>query len=106
MKGFILAAGFSLAAFLLGACKPGGTEANKPAAPVASSTPAPAPDAITADPAHYKVLFENDAARLIRISYPPGAKSVMHNHPAGCGIFIVDQRFKFTSQPGEDQNVE
>jgi len=35
-------------------------------------------------------------ARLLRIKYPAGAKSVMHNHPAGCGIFLVDQKFKLT----------
>src|SRR5207237_6323016 len=55
-----------------------------------------AQDAVTADPSHYIVLFENDMARLLRIKYPAGAKSVMHNHPAGCGIFLVDQKFKLT----------
>lgn len=73
-------------------------------APPSNATAAPAPpDAVTADAAHYSVLFENDAARVIRIKYPAGAKSVMHTHPAGCGIFLVDQKFRFTEASGEAQ---
>ena len=29
------------------------------------------PDAVTADPRHYRVAFENDVARFIRASYGP-----------------------------------
>ena len=43
-------------------------------------------DAVTADPARYSVLFENDLARLIRVKYPRGTRSVMHSHPAGCAM--------------------
>jgi hypothetical protein len=42
------------------------------------STTALAEDAITADPDHYVVEFENDKVRIIRIKYGPGEKSVMH----------------------------
>src|SRR5206468_7048955 len=81
-------------------------DTNKSATPSATATPAPAPDAISADPGHYTVVSENDIARLLRIKYPAGAKSVMHHHPAGCGIFLADQTFKFTMQAGGDQTVE
>jgi hypothetical protein len=64
------------------------------------------PDAVTADPARYSVLFENDVARLIRVKYPRGAKSVMHSHPAGCAIFYKDSRFKMTTPTGESQTFE
>ena len=37
------------------------------------------PDAVTADPKHYRVAFENDVARFIRARYGPGEKSVMHD---------------------------
>jgi hypothetical protein len=63
-------------------------------------------DAVTADPARYSVLFENDVARLIRVKYPRGAKSVMHSHPAGCAIFYKDSRFKMTAPTGESQTLE
>src|SRR5262245_23592688 len=66
----------------------------------AQATPA---DAVTADPAHYTVLFENDVARLIRVKYPRGTKSVMHSHPAGCAIFYKDSKFKMVSPTNESQ---
>ena len=58
-----------------------------------SGTDAPIeyPDAVTADPNHYSVEFENAAARLIRITYGPGESSVMHRHPPNCAIFLRDQ---------------
>nr|NIR51506.1 hypothetical protein [candidate division KSB1 bacterium]NIS26908.1 hypothetical protein [candidate division KSB1 bacterium]NIT73741.1 hypothetical protein [candidate division KSB1 bacterium]NIU27639.1 hypothetical protein [candidate division KSB1 bacterium]NIU94275.1 hypothetical protein [candidate division KSB1 bacterium] len=40
-----------------------------------------AQDATKVDPKHYKVEFENDQVRVLRISYGPGEKSVMHEHP-------------------------
>jgi quercetin dioxygenase-like cupin family protein len=64
------------------------------------------PDAVAADPARYSVLHENDLARLIRVKYPRGAKSVMHSHPAGCAIFYKNAKFKMTMPTGESQTVE
>ena len=63
-------------------------------------------DAVAADPARYSVLYENDVARLIRVKYPRGAKSVMHSHPASCAIFYKDSRFKMTAPTGESQTLE
>ena len=54
------------------------------------------PDAVTADPAHYRIAFENDVARFIRASYAPGDKSPMHRHLPGCTIFLTDQTMNFT----------
>jgi hypothetical protein len=58
------------------------------------------PDAVTADPTHYAVSFENDVARFIRVRYGPGEKSVMHRHLPGCVIFLTDQTFDFTIPDG------
>ena len=58
------------------------------------------PDAVTADPRHYRVAFENDVARFIRASYGPGEKSVMHRHLPGCTIFLTDQTMNFTIPDG------
>jgi hypothetical protein len=59
------------------------------------------PDAVAADPARYSVLYENDLALMIRVTFPAGAKSVMHSHPAGCAIFYKDAQLKTTSPTGE-----
>jgi quercetin dioxygenase-like cupin family protein len=64
------------------------------------------PDAVTADPARYSVLFENNVASLIRVKYPAGARSAMHSHPAGCAIFYKDSKFRVTGQTGESRTVE
>jgi hypothetical protein len=58
------------------------------------------PDAVTADPRHYRIAFENDVARFIRASYAPGDKSVMHRHLPGCTIFLTDQTMNFTVPDG------
>lgn len=61
------------------------------------------PDAVTADPKHYSVSFENDIARILRVKYGPGEKSVMHRHLPGCVIFLTDQTFKFTIPDGSTE---
>ena len=58
------------------------------------------PDAVTADPKHYTVAFENDVARFLRVKYGPGERSVMHRHLPGCVIFLTDQTFNFTIPDG------
>ena len=58
-------------------------------------------DAAKLDPDHYKVEFENDKVRVLRIKYPPGEKSVMHDHSEGVVVVLNDQKAKFTQPNGE-----
>jgi hypothetical protein len=58
------------------------------------------PDAVAADPKHYSVSFENNVARILRVKYGPGEKSVMHRHLPGCVIFLTDQTFNFSLPDG------
>lgn len=67
---------------------------------VAQRAAASYPDAVTADPKHYSVSFENDVARFLRVKYGPGERSVMHRHLPGCVIFLTDQTFNFTIPDG------
>jgi len=62
-----------------------------------------AQDAVTADPKHYKVEFENAQVRVLRITYGPGEKSVMHQHPANVAMFLTDAQAKFTLPDGKSQ---
>ena len=57
-------------------------------------------DAVSADPAHYSVSFENELVRLLRVRYGAGEKSVMHRHSASCVVFLTDQTFNFTLPDG------
>lgn len=61
------------------------------------------PDAVTADPDHYTVEFENDVVRLLRIRYGPGESSAMHHHPANCAVFLKGQPGTFELPSGEVQ---
>jgi hypothetical protein len=61
------------------------------------------PDAVTADPKHYTVSFENDVVRFIRAKYGPGEKSVMHRHLPGCVVFLTDQTMNFTIPDGSTE---
>ena len=44
-------------------------------------------DPVKVDPKHYKLDFENSQVRVLRITYGPHEKSVMHEHPRGRGRF-------------------
>ncbi len=53
------------------------------------------------DSKHYKVEFENDKVRVLRITYGPGEKSVMHEHPDAFAVFLTDIKGKFTLPDGK-----
>ena len=65
-----------------------------------------AKDPLRVDPKHYKVEFENDKVRVLRISYGPGEKSTMHSHPNAVAVFIADARAKFTYPNGKTEDIE
>jgi len=64
-----------------------------------------AQDPVKVDSKHYKVLFENDQVRVLRIQYPPGDKSRMHQHPDSVAVFLAEQRAKFTYPDGKSEEV-
>ncbi len=64
-----------------------------------------ADDPVRVDPKHYKVEFENDRVRVLRIKYAPGEKSVMHSHPESITVFLTDARGKFTYPDGRTEDI-
>jgi quercetin dioxygenase-like cupin family protein len=60
-------------------------------------------DAVKVDPKNYKVEFENDQVRVLRITIEPGEKGVMHSHPEGMVIFLSDANGKFTFPDGKTE---
>src|SRR4030095_17078580 len=66
-------------------------------------TGARAQDPVKLAPKHYKVEFENDQVRVLRIHYGVGEKSVMHDHPDSVAVFLVDQTAKFTRPDGKSE---
>lgn len=57
------------------------------------------------DPKHYKVEFENDQVKVLRITYGPGEKSQMHSHAEGVVVFLSDGKGKFTFPDGKTQEM-
>lgn len=65
-----------------------------------------AQDAVKFDPKHYKVEFENDEVRVLRIAYGPGEKSKMHSHAEGVVVFLTDGKSRFTFPDGKTQDIQ
>ena len=63
-----------------------------------------AQDAATADAKHYKVMFENDQVRVLRVAYGTKEKSVMHQHPDSVAVSLTGMQGKFTSADGKAEN--
>lgn len=65
-----------------------------------------AQDAVKVDPKHYKVEFENDQVRVLRITMEAGEKGVMHSHPEGVVVFLNDGTGQFTFPDGKTQDTK
>ena len=63
-----------------------------------------AQDATTADAKHYKVMFENDQVRVLRVSYGAKEKSVLHQHPDAVAVSLNGMQGKFTGADGKAEN--
>lgn len=63
-------------------------------------------DPVKVDPKHYKVELENDRVRVLRITYGPHEKSVMHAHPPVVAVFLTDGDFKFTYPDGRTEEIQ
>lgn len=77
-----------------------------PVAAIACLLAAPAAradDPVKVDAKHYKVEFENDTVRVLRIQYGPGEKSVMHTHPNAVSIFLTDVEVTMTFPDGRTE---
>lgn len=68
--------------------------------------PARAQDPVQVDAAHYKVEFENEHVRVLRITYGPNEMSVMHDHPAGVAVYLTDLNGRFTLPDGQTMDEE
>ena len=65
-----------------------------------------ADDPVKVDPRHYKVEFENERVRVLRVKYAPGEKSVMHSHPESVTVFLTDASAKFTFPDGRAEDIK
>ena len=71
----------------------------------AYAQPAGKADPVKVDPKHYKVEFENESVRVLRITYAPGEKSVMHYHPNAMAVYLTDGMTRMTTPDGKSQDM-
>lgn len=62
-----------------------------------------AQDPVKVDAKHYKVEFENENVRVLRATYGPHEKSIMHEHPDLVAIFVTEGNLKFTTGDGKSE---
>ena len=65
-----------------------------------------ADDAAKVAPHVYKVVFENERARVLEVTMEPGARAEIHSHPDYFVYFLAPGKVKFTNASGETQEVE
>lgn len=64
-----------------------------------------AQDPVKVDSAHYKVIVENPSVRVLKIDYPAGAKSQMHQHPDAIVVPLADTKVQFTMPDGKTEDA-
>lgn len=60
-----------------------------------------AQDPVKVDPDHHKVELDNAQVRVLRVTLDPGAKTPVHEHPAGVVTFLTDAQLRVTPVKGE-----
>ena len=59
------------------------------------------PHATVVDPEHYKIEFENEYVKVLRVKYGPYEKSPLHSHSWLAGVHLTDAKAKFTPKDGQ-----
>ncbi len=62
-------------------------------------------DPTKVDSKHYTVELENEQVRVLRVSYGPNEKSVMHSHPALVVVSLTDAHVRFGDPEGNTEEV-
>jgi quercetin dioxygenase-like cupin family protein len=70
------------------------------------SRPAGGADPVTADPAHFKVLLDNDRVRVLDFHARPGEKVAMHVHPDYITYDLNGSKTRFTYPKGQPAERE
>jgi quercetin dioxygenase-like cupin family protein len=60
-------------------------------------------DPVKVDSKHYKVEFENDKVRVLRVSYGPGETSVMHYNPDAVIVSLTGDKTRMSTPDGKSR---
>jgi quercetin dioxygenase-like cupin family protein len=62
-------------------------------------------DSVKVDPAHHKVVFDNDQVRVVRWVIPASDKTLRHSHPTNLNINLTDYNGRVTTPDGKTSDV-
>jgi beta-alanine degradation protein BauB len=65
-----------------------------------------ADDAAKVAPHVYKVVFENERARVLEVSMEAGTSSEMHAHPDYFVYFLAAGKVRFTTPSGDTSEID
>jgi beta-alanine degradation protein BauB len=65
-----------------------------------------AEDAAKVAPHVYKVVFENERARVLEGAMEAGARTELHAHPAYFVYFLTPGKVRFTTPSGDTEEAE
>jgi uncharacterized RmlC-like cupin family protein len=66
----------------------------------------PALDPVKVDPKHYKVVFDNDQVRVLRVRYGPGENGPMHEHALNRVVaYLTAQSIRVTTPGGKSRRI-
>ena len=82
-------------------CQPAEEAASDAVTEEAAST-TDSTDPTVSEPNHYKVEFENDHVRVVRITYAAGEETQMHSHPASVSVFLTDAEGVLAMEDGSE----
>ncbi len=63
-------------------------------------------DPVEASPANYKLLVENDRARLLEMTVKAGEKDEVHSHPSEIVYFVSGGKARVQLPDGESMEAE
>lgn len=65
-----------------------------------------AQDPVKIDATHYKMILDNAGVRVLRVSYAPGEKSPMHQHPDSIAVALTASKVRFGLADGKFQDSD
>ena len=63
-------------------------------------------DAAKVAPHAYKVIFENESARMLEVRMAPGESTAMHSHPRYLVYVLGDAKVRFRTPSGETGDLD
>ena len=93
-----------IALLALVSCQPAEQPVEEAASEAASADTDPMDPTVT-EPDHYKVEFENDHVRVVRVTHAAEEEDGMHSHPDRVVVFLADGSYAAVLEDGTENEI-